>query len=213
MWLMTALFSLLTTNLIFTRALGTSTMLAAAKNRSNLIVLSLLMTLFSGAACFGMQLICYPLGLAAFLTYPYSLGLPLVFTLVIGVIYLAALFLCGILFRRQYAGYKKYIHLSAFNCAVMGTLYLAFAPGGLNQTLADAGSLRLFGLAEASMQIPWTAVLFGIQEGLGFLLAALMLSAVRERLYCNDVPAAFRGFPAVIVFIGILSMALYAIGI
>ena len=44
MWLMTALFSLLTTNLIFTRALGTSTMLAAAKNSSNLAVLSLLET-------------------------------------------------------------------------------------------------------------------------------------------------------------------------
>lgn len=213
MWLLTAIFSLLTTNLIFTRALGTSTMLAAAKNRSYLPLLALLMTLFAAAGCLGMQVICYPLGLAAYMKYPYSLALPLVFTLVIGVVYLLTLYVCGIWLRKQSVGYKKYIHLSAFNCAVMGTLYLAFTPGGLTQSMTAVPTLKLFGMVEASMDLPWTALIFGIQEGLGFFLASAMLSAVRERLYDKEVPVSFRGLPAVMVFIGIISMAIYAIAV
>lgn len=212
MWLLTAIFSLLTTNLIYTRALGTSTVMAAAKNSSNLSVLALLMTVFSVGACLGMQLICYPLGLAGILAYPYSLGLPLVYTAVIGVLYLLVLLILGAVFRKKASSYKKYVHLSAFNCAVMGTLYLAFAPNGLAQALAEPPTVRLFGMIEGQMDSPVTAILFGLQEGLGFLLAALMLSGVRERLYEErEVPVAFRGLPAVMVFIGIISMAVYAV--
>ncbi len=209
MWLLTAIFSLLTTNLIFTRALGTSTMMAAAKNSSRLPVLSLLMTVFSVLSCLGVQLLLYPLGLAGMLTYPYYLGLPLLYVVVIGVIYLAALIVTRIAFRSKMSGIKKYIHLSAFNCAVMGTLYLAFSPDGLAPSTEH--SLELFGLLSGDLREPMTAVLFGMQEGLGFLLASLMLSAVWERLHDAEVPAAFRGLPAVMVFIGLISMAVYAI--
>lgn len=211
MWLLTAILSLFTTNLIFTRALGTSTMMAAAKNRSRLPVLALLMTVFSVFACLGMQLICYRAGLAGMLFYPYSLGLPLVYAAVIGVIYLMALLVSGLLFRKRPNTYKKYIHLSAFNCAVMGTLYLAFTPEGLTPALSEPPQTMLFGVLEVSMDAPFAAILFGLQEGLGFLLAALMLSAVRKRLYDSEVPTAFRGLPAVLVYIGIISMAVFAV--
>ena len=187
MWLLTAIFSLMTTNLIFTRALGTSTMTAAARNRSSLPALALVMTMISTLACLGMELICYPLKLASLLTYPYSLGLPLVYTIMIGVIYLLML------------------------GAVMGTLYLAFSPDGLRQDLSAPLTVNLFGMIEGSMNEPFSAVLFGLQEGLGFMLAALMLSAVRERLYDTEIPGSFRGRPAMMVFIGIISLASYAI--
>ncbi len=211
MWFLTAVFSLMTTNLIFTRALGTSTMMAAAKSRASLPGLALMMTLFSALACLGMQLICYPLGLAALLTYPFSLGLPLVYTAMIGVIYLLVLAAVGLILREKTAVYKKYVHLSAFNCAVMGTLYLAFAPDGLRQDLSAAPTVRLFGMLEGAMDQPFSAILFGLQEGLGFLLAALMLSAVRERLYDPEIPASFRGRPAMMVCIGIITLAIYAV--
>ena len=211
MWLLTAIFSLMTTNLIFTRALGTSTMTAAARNRSSLPALALVMTMISTLACLGMELICYPLKLASLLTYPYSLGLPLVYTIMIGVIYLRMLAAVGLIFREKTASYKKYVHLSAFNCAVMGTLYLAFSPDGLRQDLSAPLTVNLFGMIEGSMNEPFSAVLFGLQEGLGFMLAALMLSAVRERLYDTEIPGSFRGRPAMMVFIGIISLAIYAI--
>lgn len=213
MWLLTAFFSLMTTNLIFTRALGTSTMMAAAKSRSKLPVLALVMTLFSMLACLGMQLVCYSLGLASMLIYPYSLGLPLAYTMMIGVLYLAALALINVIFRKKAQIYRKTVHLSAFNCAVMGTLYLAFSPDGLRQGLQSPQTMRLFGMLDGAVNEPFSAVLFGLQEGLGFLLAALMLSAVRERLYDPEIPASFRGRPAMMVYIGIISLAIYAIAV
>lgn len=211
MWILTAILSLLTTNLIFTRALGFSTMMAAAKNSSRLPVLALLMAVFSTTACLVMQIVLYPLGLAKMLKYPWSLAVPLLYTAVIGMIYLLMLLVSGLLFQKRGGSYKKYIHLSAFNCAVMGTLYLAFTPGGLGGFADPPPQLELFGNIRTSMESMSCALLFGLQEGLGFLLAALMLSAVHERLYDSEVPAAFRGFPAVMVYIGIISMAVFAI--
>ena len=181
MQLISGLFSLLMTDLIFTRALGTSTLLAAAKNRSSLPFLALLMTGFSTIACLLTGLLRYIPGLRAL--EPGSPVLLLVYTAVTSVIYCFAV--C-----------KKYVHLSAFNCAVMGTLYLAFTP---SENGAVIGST------------PLHAAAFGLQEGLGFLIAALMLSALLPKLYSTDVPAVFRGFPAVMICIGLLSMAVYAV--
>lgn len=213
MLILSAILSLVTTNLIFTRALGISTVMVAAKNRSRLPVLALLMTLFSTLACLAVQLILYPLGLAKILTFPYSLAVPLLYTAVIGMIYLLMLLVSGLLFQGRGSGYKKYIHLSAFNCAVMGTLYLAFTPNGLESLTDLPPWLELFGSISTHMEHVSCALLFGLQEGLGFLLAALMLSAVHERLYDSEVPAAFRGLPAVMVYIGIISMAVFAIAL
>ena len=211
MWLITAILSLLTTNLIFTRALGTSTMMAASKKQSSLPVLALVMTCLSVLACLGMQLVCYPLGLVNLLRYPYSLGLPFVYTLMIGLIYLLALAVLELIFRKKAVNYRKYIHLSAFNCAVMGTLYLAFSPDGLNQDLRYPPMVKLFGLLDGAMNEPFSAILFGLQEGLGFFLASLLLSLVRERLYDTEVPRSFRGRPAMMVYIGVIALAVYAI--
>lgn len=203
MRLISALLTLLFENLIFVRALGTSTMLAATKSRSDLAVLALLMTVFSTLTCLVTGAVFAVLQPEMLLEYPWRLGLPLVYTLVIAVIYLTVLPLTRVCFRKKFAALKKYVHLSAFNCAVMGTLYLAAGP----VQLPEEG----FGAAGAYSFDPPGAALFGLQQGLGFLLAALMVSAVRERLYDKDVPAAFRGFPAVMVYIGLISMAIFAI--
>ena len=38
-----------------------------------------------------------------------------------------------------------------------------------------------------------------------------MLSGVYGQLYSKDVPSVFRGYPAVMIFTGIIAMALYGI--
>ena len=210
MWILSALLSLLTTNLIFTKALGTSTLMAATKSRSNLAVLAGVITGFSMLACILTSLLFRFMGISVICTYPYVL--PLVYTLVISVIYIIVLLVLHALFRKRFGSYKKYIHLSAFSCAVMGTLYLAFEPMRFLTDLQLPTDHYILGSIYASTTTPVGAALFGLQSGLGFLLPALMLSAVRKRLYDEEVPAAFRGFPAVMVYLGLLSMAIYAIG-
>ena len=47
--------------------------------------------------------------------------------------------------------------------------------------------------------------------GIGFALAAYIISANYEKLSSDDIPAAFRGFPIYSLYIGIISMIIFAI--
>lgn len=211
MWIISAFVSLLTTNLILTKALGTSTLMAAAKSRSSLAVLALMMTCFSALGCMllGGIYALFP-GLSSMAVFPASLVQPLLYTAVISLIYIIVLLVLYSLSGERFGRLKKYIHLSAFNCAVMGTLYTAFEPHLFLQNSTRFTHFLGMTLRVDRLSIPGAA-LFGLQSGLGFLLAACMLAAVRKRLYAEEVPAAFRGFPAVMIYIGLLSMAAYAI--
>ncbi len=210
MWLLSAFVSLLTTNLILTKALGTSTLMAASRSRASLAVLALMMTGFSALGCMltGLLVQLAPVLWTGAL-FPIELR-PLLYTLSVSFLYLAGLLGARGLGRERFSKIKKYIHLSAFNCAVMGTLYLAFdLPAMQSMSLSPSYFLGMR-LHVHQFSVPG-GMLFGLQTGLGFVLAALMLAAVRKRLYHEEVPAAFRGFPAVMVYLGLLSMAVYAI--
>ena len=72
------------------------------------------------------------------------------------------------------------------------------------------------GIKHADLLIAVTAsdelnLLFGLCSGAGFAAAAYMLSGVYGQLYSKDVPSVFRGYPAVMIFTGIIAMALYGI--
>ncbi len=212
MWLFSSLFSLLADNLIFSGALGTSTLMAATKNRSNLVVLSLMMTVFSVLGCLLTAILYHALPLdMVWLAQHYLIAL--LYIAVISVIYLIVLLLLYASGKKRAAAIRKYVHLSAFNCAVMGTLYLCFSP---EKFLISAWlpteflGMSLYSLDGRSVG---GAALFGLQTGLGFLLASLILLAVRKRLYDSEIPESFRGFPAVLVYIGLFSMAIYAVTI
>lgn len=50
---------------------------------------------------------------------------------------------------------------------------------------------------------------FGLGSGVGYLLAVLLVAEARRRLQGSQVPRAFRGLPVVLVYIGILALAVY----
>ncbi len=212
MWLFSSFLSLLADNLIFTRALGTSTLMAASKNRSNLIVLSVMMTGFSVAGCVLTTFLYWSIPvLRSVSVIPEAIFSPLLYSAVISVIYIVMLLLLYVICGKKFAAIKKYVHLSAFNCAVMGAMHLCFAPerfltGSFVPTVFLGMPLHLI-----DGRTVLGSLFFGLQMGLGFVLASLFLLAVRKRLYASEVPAAFRGFPAILVYIGLLSMAVHAI--
>lgn len=183
--LLAAFTAAFTENMVFSRAIGTNTMLVAAKSKR----------IFSGL-CLGVMymttvgaLISGIIDIALVGDSAMQAFIPLVYTAAISVIYVLTLLLSMLLLGKSFAAMKKYIHISAFNAAVMGTMYLS--------------TVSCSGIAEYFM--------FGIGSGAGFCLAALMLSPVYGRLCSDDTPAAFRGFPSVMIFFGILSMAFYGI--
>jgi Na+-translocating ferredoxin:NAD+ oxidoreductase RnfA subunit len=50
---------------------------------------------------------------------------------------------------------------------------------------------------------------FGLGSGAGYLLAVLLVTEARRRLKGSEVPEAFRGLPIVLIYIGILALAVY----
>ena len=52
-----------------------------------------------------------------------------------------------------------------------------------------------------------TSVVYGFSAGVGFLVAILLLSAIRERIAYSDIPKPFRGFPIVLIAAAILSIS------
>ncbi len=50
---------------------------------------------------------------------------------------------------------------------------------------------------------------FGLGSGLGYLLAVMLVTEAKNRLRSPAIPAAFRGLPITLVYIGVLALAIY----
>lgn len=50
------------------------------------------------------------------------------------------------------------------------------------------------------------SVVYGVTGGVGFLLAIVLFSSIRERLEFSDPPKAFRGFPIALVTAGLMAL-------
>lgn len=80
-----------------------------------------------------------------------------------------------------------YLPLITTNCAVLG--------------------VSITNLSSALVTDIFTAFLNGMFMGVGFLLALVLMSGIRERLAIGDVPKPFRGFPITLVAAAIIAMA------
>jgi electron transport complex protein RnfA len=88
-----------------------------------------------------------------------------------------------------------YLPLITTNCAVMGVALL-------NTTDAPAAFSQM-SVASGLVAASWR----GICAGLGFTLAMLLMSGVRERLARADVPAPLQGVPIAFICTGLMAMA------
>ncbi len=78
-----------------------------------------------------------------------------------------------------------YLPLITTNCAVLG--------------VAIDSAQKGFGFAETMIYSVGTAV--------GFLIAIVIMSGIRERIEDNNIPEAFKGMPIVLVTAGLMAMA------
>ena len=111
--------ALLAENFVFARALGVSTMIMAAKNKRNLPGICLGVLYFTLTASWAAWLLSHR---AADIQKPF---VPLTYVLTIGLIYLITLLLAFIFFKGRFGRIKKYVHISAFNSVIMGTIFLS----------------------------------------------------------------------------------------
>lgn len=180
-YLISGFISIFAQNIIFTKGLGSSTLLLAAKNRKQLLGIGVCLTYFASVS----SAIAYVARLH--FARVDELFTPLIYTISVGITYVATLLVLLVFAKTIFLKVKGFIHISAFNCAVMGALLLnADLEGGI-----------------------FAHLLQGFFIGIGFMVAGYMLKIVYPRMFNENVPSAFRGFPLMMIYMGILSMTLY----
>ncbi len=181
-----AMLAIILENVIFTTAFGTSTLISLSKRDGQIFFCGLFITEFSVLS----SMIAYAFEGLLLKNDISARFMPTLYILSLGLVYILTLVIIWSVSKPTFKRCKRYIHLSAFNCTVLSVLF--------NNTL-NAGTLG-------------ERVLFGLEVGLGFTLAAYILSVNYEKLNSDEVPASFSGFPIYVLYIGIVSMVVYALG-
>lgn len=181
----TAMLSIFVQNAIFDRALGSNVVIYASRRNTHAVGFTVGITAMTTVA----SIISYFLdGLLLPLERGY-LFMPLVYVTVISVLYVLALMFLWRLLPDTFARIKKHAHLAIVNCTVLGALFLNSAYGN------DI----------------WSYIGYGFGTGIGFFLACFMLNIAHEKLDSDKIPKAFRGYPIMLVYIGIVSMGFYVL--
>lgn len=179
-----SLVAIFVQNSIFERALGINVLLYASRKRENLLgffIAITYVTTISSAIIWNFDRLFEQ-------NEYYYIFMPILYVAVVSIVYVVSLIVIWRFFPKLFKALKKYVHLSVFNCSVIGALFLSSQQG----------------------ESIFSYIGYGFGTGIGFLLAAYLLYIAVKRLNSPLVPAAFRGFPVMIVYVGILSLALYA---
>lgn len=170
-------------NMVLTTGFGSSVLLRMSRKRRNLLPFSIILCIFSVLTV----LICYPLDMLIGTGFIAKWIRPFMIVSVTALLYIAAVLLLNKKFPSVYARVSRMLPLAAFNNLVVGIAMV------VNQQFA----LSLSGT-------------LGLSLGacMGYLLLSWLTAEGIERLDNPDVPKAFRGLPAVLLYLGILTLAL-----
>ena len=180
-----AVLAIFAQNAVFTRALGVSRLVQLVGDDR------------TSSWLFGLQL-CITQVLVAPLTWYAGSWIvpldnraqlrPLVYVAAIAVVCLAEQLLLLLGRALPYSGQLlRIVPLAGLNSCVLGTVLVE-----RTQTFTLGQSLG-----------------FGVGSGLGYVLAVLLVTEARHRLRSKAIPAAFRGLPITLVYIGVLALAIY----
>ena len=92
-----------------------------------------------------------------------------------------------------------YLPLITTNCAVLGVAELVIDHGQI---------AALIGIAESAMNMGY-AVLYGVFAGLGFTLAIVLMSGLREKVARLPIAKSLKGFPIAMIAACFIAMAFY----
>lgn len=180
-----AMVSVFVQNAIFDRAFGSNVVIYASRKNGTVIGFTLGITAMTTIA----SVVSYFVDSALLQTEFGWLFMPLIYVAIISVLYfIGLLFLWGV-FPKLFKKIKKYVHLTIFNCTVIGALFLNSNYG------SDI----------------WTYIGYGFGTGIGFFLACFLLNIAREKLDSDKIPKVFRGYPIMLIYIGVVSLAFYSL--
>lgn len=176
-----ALSAILVENFIFSQFLGICPFMGVSKKPNTALgmgfAVTFVMTLASAATWAVNQYLLVPLKLEYMQTVAFIL-------VIAALVQLVEMFLQKSV-PALYQALGIYLPLITTNCAVLGVALLNIQKG--------------YSFLES--------VVYGFTGGLGFLLAIVLFSFVRERVDHCDCPKAFRGFPIALIAAGLVALA------
>ena len=176
-----ALSTILVENFIFSQFLGICPFMGVSKKPNTALgmgfAVTFVMTLASAATWAVNQYLLVPLKLEYMQTVAFIL-------VIAALVQLVEMFLQKSV-PALYQALGIYLPLITTNCAVLGVALLNIQKG--------------YSFLES--------VVYGFTGGLGFLLAIVLFSFVRERIDHCDCPKAFRGFPIALIAAGLVALA------
>lgn len=176
-----ALGAILVENFIFSQFLGICPFMGVSKKPNTALgmgfAVTFVMTLASAATWAVSQYLLVPLKLEYMQTVAFIL-------VIAALVQLVEMFLQKSV-PALYQALGIYLPLITTNCAVLGVALLNIQKG--------------YSFLES--------VVYGFTGGLGFLLAIVLFSFVRERIDHCDCPKAFRGFPIALIAAGLVALA------
>ncbi len=187
---LTSFFSVLVTaaiveNVVFARALGTSKLMDRTRETQDVLSTGGALTLMSALATLCNHQVSRIEAVAGMRAHYRAL----VYLACISVVYMAV---C-LMLRKFWPGILRRV-------------------GGLLSGVAFSGALlglQIIALNEYSTLFGRLA--YAIGGTLGLVVALLMIMFARERLSFSRVPSSFRGLPILLIYIGILSLAIYGL--
>jgi len=183
-----ALIAIFAENAIFSRSLAVERTLKLVDDRHALISFGVLTTICLLPASVATY---FAAGLIPDSIYLYAVR-PLVFVVCMVLTYFlirtVAVFASTGAFKDLYKSISADLHLAMFNSAVFGSLILCSSNQfTLLQTLG-----------------------FCLGTGVGFTVATLYVAEGQRKIRNREVPNSFKGLPVTLLYIGILSMCIYA---
>ncbi|WP_312695552.1 Rnf-Nqr domain containing protein [Caproiciproducens sp.] len=179
--LVTALLAVTAENILFAGGIGFSHALRAGRRAKTLGLYSVFVTVFTLISMVAGYLLAPLIAGSETLT----VLRPVILALCAAAAYIAASFVLKTFFSQFYRKYGKLLSPAAINTVVLSMPYV---------------------LKSFKLSLP-DAVGFALGTGAAFFLAALVFSRTSASCRNADMPKAFSGLPAVLIYIGILSMA------
>lgn len=170
-------------NAVLTTGFGTSIMLRIVRRPQDTLAFGGLLTVFSLLTI----MIAYPLDQLIGAGSTAKLMRPIIMIVIAAVLYIGAAFLCRRFLPGLYKSISRLMPLAAFNNLVIGLALIA------NHQFA-----LTFG----------GAVGMSLGSCVGFVLLSWLTAEGMERIDNPDMPQAFRGLPATLIYLGILAIAL-----
>ena len=173
--------AILANNFIFSQFLGICPFLGVSKKVDTAVGMGIAVTFVMGlasAVCFLVNnYVLIPLGLGYMQTVAFIL-------VIASLVQFIEMFLQKSM-PSLYTALGVYLPLITTNCAVLGVVLLNVQN---NYNFIES-------------------VVYGITGGLGFLLAIVLFSSIRERLEFSEPPKAFRGFPIALITAGLMALS------